>query len=92
MNVAFNGVQSMENMPRGSKRFIKIISEVDNTRKEVLVIFEDTGMDVSEEDKKIAAEPFFATQAKQSHVGLALCQDLMTEHGGRIEIVNRGRP
>lgn len=90
MNFVINSLQIFEQLPRGAQRYLKITSQFDNRNKEILVLFEDTGPSLSEEERKIMVEPFFSTQSKASDIGLALCQDLIAEHGGRMEVESKG--
>ncbi len=90
MNLLVSALNAFENMPRGSERALKVITRLDNAQKEVVVSFEDTAPELSDEERAVAVEPFFSTRSKASGVGVALCQDLLAEHGGRMEIEGRG--
>ena len=65
---------------------MKITSLLDNSQREIVIHFKDSAPSMSEEDKKLLQETYFSTKSTASVIGLALCQDLMAEHGGRIEI------
>lgn len=86
MNLVINSLQAMENLARGIPKTMKIVSALDNTHKEIVITFKDSAPSLSEEDKIILQETYFSTKSKASVIGLALCQDLMAEHGGHIEI------
>ncbi len=90
MNFVINALQAFEALPRGSQRYIKITSKFDNRSKEIFITFADTSAALSEEEKKIIEEPFFAIQSRASAIGLALCQDLITEHGGLLAVESGG--
>ena len=86
MNLVINSLQAMENLPRGIPKTMRIVSAPDNSQREIVITFRDSAPSLSEEDKKILQETYFSTRSKASVIGLALCQDLMAEHGGRIEL------
>ncbi len=89
MNLVINALQSFETMPKGATRYMKITSDLDNTKNEIVITFQDSGPGLSDEDKQVIFEPFFSTKSKALGIGLALCQDLVTEHGGRIEVESK---
>jgi len=89
MNVVVNAVQALEALPKGSERRLKIISQFDAADKKVTVSFGDNGQGLSMEDKNQVFDPFFTTKTKGSGIGLALCKDLIAEHGGTIRVENR---
>jgi signal transduction histidine kinase len=89
MNVIINAMQAMATLPPGSKRDLTISSGFDNNSNQVFVSFKDTGPGLSFEDKQQIFEPFFSTKEKGSGIGLALCKDLVAEHGGKIDVESR---
>ena len=86
MNVVINAIQAMSELPRGSKRYIKITSEFARQKNQVVISFQDTGPGLSVEDQRQIFEPFFSTKTKGAGIGLALCKDLIAEHGGSIYV------
>ena len=54
----------------------------------VVITFADTGKGVPQEIRKRIFEPFFTTKNKSEStgLGLAICLDIVSKHGGRIEV------
>lgn len=88
MNIVVNAIQAMEELPKGVRKHIKITSRFDKDVNKVIIFFEDTGPGISEETQRQIFEPFFTTKTRGSGIGLALCKDLIIEHGGEIHIVS----
>lgn len=51
---------------------------------EIEVLVADTGQGIEEEHLRRIFEPFFTTRARGAGLGLAVCEKIMTEHGGTI--------
>ncbi len=86
MNIIVNAMEALSALPKGSTRYIKITSAHDNVKNQITVSFEDTGPGINKETQAQIFEPFFSTKAKGAGIGLALCKDLIAEHGGVIDI------
>jgi signal transduction histidine kinase len=52
----------------------------------VQLVLEDDGPGISPENLAQVFEPFFSTKAKGTGLGLALVQQIVSEHDGRIEV------
>ena len=89
MNVVINAIQALSLLPRGSVRYIKITSELNKDKNQVVLSFQDTGPGLSEEDQKQIFEPFFSTKTSGAGIGLALCKDLIAEHEGTVNVISR---
>jgi signal transduction histidine kinase len=46
----------------------------------------DTGVGIAEDDLTRIFEPFFSTGKKGTGLGLWVTQDIVRQHGGRIEV------
>ncbi len=51
------------------------------------MLFHDSGPGVATGDRDRLFEPLFTTKAKGSGLGLTICQDIISRHGGSIELV-----
>ncbi|MDD3375142.1 MAG: ATP-binding protein [Candidatus Omnitrophica bacterium] len=88
MNIIINALEAMGDLPRGEKRYIKMISGFDSSANEVFVIFENTGSTLTDDQMKYVFEPFVSNREKGTGIGLALCRDLIADHGGIISVEN----
>jgi PAS domain S-box-containing protein len=52
----------------------------------IVVNLNDTGVGISEDDQARIFEPFFSTGKKGTGLGLWVTQDIVRQHGGRIEV------
>jgi two-component system sensor histidine kinase HydH len=50
----------------------------------------DTGAGISEQDRTHLFEPFFTTRPDGTGLGLALCREIVHNHGGRIDLETTG--
>lgn len=89
MNIAVNAIQAVGTLPKGAPRLLKIASSFEENSRKIIISFSDTGPGLSVEDQDMIFEPFFSTRTKGSGIGLALCKDLITEHGGTITVESR---
>jgi PAS domain S-box-containing protein len=70
---------------------INITSQAENGF--IRVVVKDNGQGMSPESIKKAFDPFFTTKAKGTGLGLSVCQQIVSFHGGTIEIeseLNKG--
>ncbi len=88
MNVVINAIQALSLLPRGDQRYIKITSESNKSKNQVILTFKDTGPGLSAADQKQIFEPFFSTKTTGTGIGLALCKDLVAEHEGTIDVLS----
>ena len=86
MNIIVNAMEAMSTLPKGSSRYLQITSKFDRAADKIVITFKDNGPGIQEETQKQIFEPFFSTKTKGSGIGLALCKDLIAEHGGEISV------
>jgi signal transduction histidine kinase len=72
---------ALEAMPDGGNLTVRTASTVD----EVVLQLTDTGKGMSDEERVQIFRPFFTTKPIGTGLGLTLTQQIIAEHGGRIE-------
>jgi len=83
----FNLIQNaLEAMPEGGR--ITVSAEAEMERHEVSITVQDTGKGIPPELMERICEPFFSTHQEEGlrGLGLAIVQDIVKMHGGRISI------
>ncbi len=83
----FNLIQNaMESMPEGG--VITVLAQTDRELREVSLTVKDTGRGIPPELMERICEPFFSTHQDEGlrGLGLAIVQDIVKIHGGRIAI------
>ena len=86
MNILVNACEALASLPRGQERSLHITTNFDTINHNIKIVFKDNGPGIPEDIKAHIFEPFFSTKTTGTGIGLALCHDLVTEHGGRIEV------
>ena len=86
MNLAVNAMEALSEMPHGSPRTLEISSRYDRESDEAVIVFKDNGPGITNEHQAKIFDPFFSTKPQGSGIGLALCHDLVNEHGGKISV------
>lgn len=82
LNILLNSFQAMDDEGR-----IIISLFYDDT--EVVILFEDQGRGIGEEDLKKIWNPFFTTKEMGTGLGLGIVKNIIESHGGEIELSNR---
>lgn len=72
---------SMEAMPKGGKLTVGTWLE----SKQIRLRVADTGTGMMEDQLQHVFQPFFSTKARGTGLGLALVQQIVTDHGGHVE-------
>jgi PAS domain S-box-containing protein len=87
MNLCLN---ARDAMPAGGRLVVRTAAE-ETAGKEgwVRLTVEDTGEGMSEAVRVRVFETFFSTKERGSGLGLAVVQQIVTDHGGRVEVNSR---
>ena len=80
MNLVLNGAAAM---PDGGEIVIRLAKHSGNT---VMMLFQDSGVGISRENRGKVFEPFFSTRRHGTGLGLAISKQLIEAHLGSIEI------
>ena len=72
-----------EAMPSGGRILLAVGKAAEG---QVRLVLADSGQGIAPENLVNIFEPFFSTKAKGTGLGLALVQQIIGEHGGRIEV------
>jgi signal transduction histidine kinase len=72
-----------EAMPDGGRIGLEVSRAAEG---QVRLVLADSGLGIPPENLANIFEPFFSTKAKGTGLGLALVQQIVSEHGGRIEV------
>ncbi|MEZ4363925.1 MAG: ATP-binding protein [Kofleriaceae bacterium] len=82
LNIAQNAVQAT----RGAGRAEPVRVELRRTSAGAAIAIANPGATLPEELRARIFEPFFTTRDKGTGLGLAFAQEIVTAHGGRIEV------
>jgi len=85
LNLIINAQQAIHN--EGEIRITTVPYE-QALQPSILIQMSDTGVGISEDDQARIFEPFFSTGKKGTGLGLWVTQDIVRQHGGRIEVVS----
>jgi len=78
LNLVQNAVEAM---PQGGTLTVSTARDGDDVAVKII----DTGKGMSEEERRQVFKPFFSTKQSGTGLGLPLSQQVIVEHGGRIE-------
>jgi signal transduction histidine kinase len=79
MNLALNALDAVS---EGGHVKISCLDSLDS----VMAFVDDDGPGIAQEKADRIFEPFFTTKAKGSGLGLPICNAIITQHGGVIEV------
>jgi two-component system NtrC family sensor kinase len=85
VNLYLNAIDAM---PNGGRLMVGVqVAQHDGTGAEVVITVADTGHGIAETDLQKIFQPFFtAKKGKGMGLGLSICQRIVKNHGGRIEV------
>ena len=90
LNLIINAQQAIE----GEGEIVISTSRYEQAlQPSILIQVSDSGVGIAEDDLNRIFDPFFSTGKKGTGLGLWVTQDIVRQHGGRIEVsseVNRG--
>jgi signal transduction histidine kinase len=81
LNLILNAAEAM---PGGGELTIHAAQ----SGSDIIITFTDTGRGIAPEDMAQLFEPFFSTKTTGSGIGLAVSQEIVTNHGGAIQAGN----
>jgi len=86
LNLVFNAIEAM---PDGGE--LKIISKIDQPKKLIRIMFEDTGAGISKENLDHIFDPFFTTKEKGqgTGLGLSIVYGVVKNHGGNVHVESK---
>ncbi len=89
LNLVFNAADACE----GAEGEHKIMVSVAPDRDQVVLQVDDTGPGIPSNTIETIFTPFYTTKkrGKGTGLGLKICSDVVTAHGGHIEVVNRAQ-
>ncbi|MBD1399217.1 PAS domain-containing sensor histidine kinase [Pelovirga terrestris] len=73
---------ALDAMPKGGDLTIRA-EQVDNN---ILITIADTGEGINPDQLPLVFEPFFTTKGQGTGLGLSICHNIITDHGGDIQI------
>lgn len=82
MNLVLNGAAAMVD---GGELVIRLSKHANNM---IMMLFQDSGEGISQENKQKVFEPFFSTRKHGTGLGLAISKQLVEAHLGSIEITS----
>ena len=86
LNLARNGMQSMQDLPPGRARELRIVVRPSPDPDEGLAFsVADGGLGITPEVSAQLFTPFFTTKAEGMGLGLSLCRTVVEQHGTRLQ-------
>jgi two-component system NtrC family sensor kinase len=80
-------INATEAMPEGGT--LTISSRLSESGQFIAIEFTDTGIGISDEQKKKLFDPFFTTKGGGTGLGLAVSYGIIEQHQGKIEVKSR---
>ena len=86
LNLIRNGIDAMLDMDKTNDGISLSVTKIGDERIRFAVT--DHGSGITEEAEKKIFEPFFTTKSSGLGLGLAICQSIITSHGGVLSFTN----
>lgn len=86
VNLVINAIQAIERNGR-----VEVSADMDERGEILTIAVGDTGPGVPPDKQSAIFDPFFTTKAEGSGLGLWIVQQIITTHGGVIEVSNAPR-
>jgi len=86
MNIIINAIQALSELPREHERTLEVTTSFERENHHVKISFQDSGPGIQDKDIQRIFDPFYSKRDKGAGIGLALCHDLICEHGGTISV------
>ena len=83
LNLIRNGIDAMLNMDQSDEGISVSVTKVEN--EQIRIAVTDHGGGITKEAEKRIFEPFFTTKSSGLGLGLAICQSIITSHGGVLK-------
>ena len=85
MNILTNAIDAIDTLTFSSQRSIQITTTLLN-KTQVEIRIKDSGIGISDAEKKRLFDPFFTTKpiGKGTGMGLSICYQIITRHGGQL--------
>ena len=84
-NLVTNAVEAMDG---GGEIVVEAAREADGDS----IVLRDTGPGVPQEIRETDFEPLVTTKAKGIGLGLTICRQIIEQHGGGIELIDKDKP
>jgi signal transduction histidine kinase len=86
LNLVFNAIEAM---PDGGE--LKITSKIDQPKKIIRFMLEDTGIGISKENLDHIYDPFFTTkeEGQGTGLGLSIVYGVVKNHGGEVRVESK---
>jgi PAS domain S-box-containing protein len=81
-NLLTNACQAL---PDGSGRVV-VRGRADRDADTLVIEIEDEGIGMTEDEAEQAFEPFFTRKARGAGLGLTICREVVSRHGGTVDI------
>jgi two-component system NtrC family sensor kinase len=81
LNLVLNAIDAME---QGGS--LRLAAAIDPEAQALSIAISDTGIGIDSNARQHIFEPFYTTKPEGSGLGLTVCQQIVTQHGGTIDV------